>query len=61
MGQESSTPIDESVPPERLESRTVQGIAKYLVGNDEDDDCLSKDGGGGEGRKARKKIVVLVI
>ena len=60
MGQESSTPIDESVPPDRLESRTVQGIAKYLVGDDEYDG-YRKDEGRGKGRKAGKKIVVLVI
>jgi len=30
MGQESSNPIDESMPPERLESRKLDGIAKYI-------------------------------
>lgn len=30
MGQDSSTPIDESVPPERLSSRTLDGVAEYI-------------------------------
>ena len=30
MGQEASTPIDESVPPESLESRTLEAVAKYI-------------------------------
>ena len=62
MGQENSTPIDESVPPERLESRTVQGIARYLGGNDGDESDVNGDGGGvSGGGKLGKKIIVLVI
>ena len=62
MGQENSTPIDESVPPERLESRTVQGIARYLVGNDGYDGNADGDiGGVSGGWKPGKKIIVLVI
>lgn len=30
MGQESSTPIDESVPPDTLRSRTVESVAEYI-------------------------------
>ncbi|KAF2422411.1 NAD-dependent deacetylase sirtuin-2 [Tothia fuscella] len=30
MGQEESTPIDESSPPFTLETRTVEGLAKYI-------------------------------
>ncbi|KAF2457480.1 NAD-dependent histone deacetylase SIR2, partial [Lineolata rhizophorae] len=30
MGQEASSPIDESVPPRTLESRTIDGVAKYI-------------------------------
>lgn len=30
MGQESSTPIDESVPPQTLQGRTLEGLAKYI-------------------------------
>ncbi|KAF2218647.1 DHS-like NAD/FAD-binding domain-containing protein [Elsinoe ampelina] len=30
MGQDSSTPIDESVPPETLTSRTLDGLAAYI-------------------------------
>jgi NAD-dependent histone deacetylase SIR2 len=30
MGQEESTLIDDSQPPERLDSRTLQGLAKYI-------------------------------
>ncbi|PNS20632.1 Conserved oligomeric Golgi complex subunit 4 [Sphaceloma murrayae] len=30
MGQDSSTPIDESVPPETLSSRTLDGVASYI-------------------------------
>lgn len=30
MGQDSSTPIDESVPSQTLETRTVDGVAKYI-------------------------------
>lgn len=30
MGQDSSTPIDESTPPDTLQSRTLDGIAKYI-------------------------------
>ncbi len=30
MGQESSSPVDESVPPQTLQSRTVDGVAKYI-------------------------------
>ena len=48
MGQEQSTPIDESVPPETLERRTVDGIAKYLTPTDNE-------------KAEVRKIVVLVI
>jgi len=30
MGQESSTPIDESTPCKTLPSRTLEGLAKYI-------------------------------
>ena len=30
MGQESSTPIDEHVPPETLDARTVEAVAKFI-------------------------------
>ena len=30
MGQETSSPIDESVSPESLESRTLEAVAKYI-------------------------------
>lgn len=30
MGQEASSPIDESVPPSTLETRSMDGIAKYI-------------------------------
>ncbi|KAF1985742.1 NAD-dependent deacetylase sirtuin-2 [Aulographum hederae CBS 113979] len=30
MGQEASSPIDENVPPEILESRTLDAVAKYI-------------------------------
>ncbi|KAI9708393.1 MAG: Sir2 histone deacetylase Hst2 [Bogoriella megaspora] len=30
MGQEGSSPIDESVPPESLSSRTIDGVAEYI-------------------------------
>ena len=30
MGQEASTPVDESTPPETLESRTVDSVAKFI-------------------------------
>ncbi|KAI9732788.1 MAG: Sir2 histone deacetylase Hst2 [Cirrosporium novae-zelandiae] len=30
MGQEESTPIDESVPPQTLEARTIEAVAKYI-------------------------------
>ncbi|KAL9621891.1 MAG: hypothetical protein Q9160_003712 [Pyrenula sp. 1 TL-2023] len=34
MGNESSTPVDESVPPQTLETRTLAGIAKYIQEHD---------------------------
>ena len=30
MGQDSSTPVDEHTPPESLEARTVEAIAKFI-------------------------------
>ncbi|TKA45655.1 NAD-dependent protein deacetylase hst2-1 [Friedmanniomyces endolithicus] len=30
MGNEESTPIDESVPPQTLSSRTLEGLAEYI-------------------------------
>lgn len=30
MGQDNSTPIDESVPPHTLESRTIEAVAKFI-------------------------------
>jgi NAD-dependent histone deacetylase SIR2 len=30
MGNQASTPIDESIPPETLESRTIEAVAKYV-------------------------------
>lgn len=30
MGQESSSPVDESIPPKVLQSRTVEGVAKFI-------------------------------
>jgi len=30
MGQDESRPIDESTPPRRLKSRTVEGLAEYI-------------------------------
>ncbi|KAJ9664877.1 Sir2 histone deacetylase Hst2 [Coniosporium apollinis] len=30
MGQDASTPVDESTPPQTLESRTLDGVAKYI-------------------------------
>jgi len=30
MGQDASAPIDESIPPDTLESRTLEGLAKYI-------------------------------
>ena len=30
MGQESSTPVDEHTPPESLEARTVEAVAKFI-------------------------------
>ena len=58
MGQENSTPIDESVPPERLESRTLEGIAKYLLRNDDIDRDVRGCSGDG---KLGKRVLVLVI
>lgn len=31
MGQESSTPIDDSAPTKALESRTLEALAKYIT------------------------------
>ncbi len=30
MGQESSTPVDESTPPQTLNVRSIEGIASYI-------------------------------
>jgi len=30
MGKQGPSPVDESDPPERLESRTVEALAKYI-------------------------------
>lgn len=30
MGQDASSPIDESVPPQTLEGRTIEAVAKYV-------------------------------
>ncbi|KAL9111200.1 MAG: hypothetical protein Q9227_004277 [Pyrenula ochraceoflavens] len=30
MGNESSTPVDESVPPQSLDSRTLEAVARYV-------------------------------
>lgn len=30
MGQDSSTPVDESTPPQTLQSRTLDGVAAYI-------------------------------
>ena len=30
MGQEQSSPVDESVPPQTLEDRSVESVAKYI-------------------------------
>lgn len=30
MGQESSSPIDDSIPPKRLKSRNLDAIAEYI-------------------------------
>lgn len=30
MGQESSTMVDESVPPQTLKSRNLKGVADYI-------------------------------
>ncbi len=30
MGQDASSPVDESTPPQTLESRTLDGVAKYI-------------------------------
>lgn len=34
MGNESSTPVDESVPPTTLSARTIEGVAKYIQDRD---------------------------
>jgi NAD+-dependent protein deacetylase SIR2 len=30
MGNESSIPVEENVPPQTLESRTIEAVAKYI-------------------------------
>jgi NAD+-dependent protein deacetylase SIR2 len=35
MGNESSTPVDESVPPTSLYARNIDAVAKYI----QDRDC----------------------
>lgn len=30
MGNESSVPVEDDVPPQTLESRTLEGVAKYI-------------------------------
>lgn len=30
MGQESSTPVDESTPPETLKARSLEAVASYI-------------------------------
>ena len=30
MGNESSVPVGDEVPPQTLESRTIDGVAKYI-------------------------------
>ena len=30
MGQDASTPVNENTPPETLESRTVDSVAKFI-------------------------------
>ena len=30
MGQEASSPVDESVPPQTLGGRTVEAVAEYI-------------------------------
>ncbi|KIV92995.1 hypothetical protein PV10_04243 [Exophiala mesophila] len=34
MGNDNSTPVDESVPPSRLISRNLEGVARYIKEND---------------------------
>jgi hypothetical protein len=34
MGNEASTPIDDSVPPTTLKSRTLDSVAKYILEKD---------------------------
>ena len=31
MGQEQSNPIDERIPPDTLDSRTLEAVAKYIT------------------------------
>ena len=31
MGQEQSSPIDESTPPQTLKARSVEAVAKYIL------------------------------
>lgn len=33
MGNESSTPVDEDVPPNTLKARTIEGVARYIKEN----------------------------
>lgn len=33
MGNESSTPVDESVPPVTLKARTLEAVAEYIKKN----------------------------
>lgn len=34
MGNESSTPVDEAVPPTTLHGRTIEAVAKYIEEKD---------------------------
>jgi len=34
MGNEASTPVDESQPPQTLEFRTIESVAKYIKEKD---------------------------
>ncbi len=31
MGNESSVPVEDDVPPQTLESRTLESVAKYIT------------------------------
>lgn len=34
MGNEASTPIDDSVPPTTLKTRTLESVARYILEKD---------------------------